>query len=47
MDANQNLYIKGFGDPFLISEEVIIIVRELKKLGCRKINDIYLDDTCI
>jgi len=45
MDAKQNLYIKGFGDPFLISEEIVIIVRELKKLGCRRINDIYLDDT--
>ena len=40
-----NIYIKGFGDPFLISEEVAIIVRELKRLGCRRINDIYLDDT--
>ena len=45
MDAKQNLYIKGFGDPFLISEEVVIIVKELKKLGCQRINDIYLDDT--
>lgn len=45
MDANQNLYIKGFGDPFLISEEIALIVRELKKLGCQRINDIYLDDT--
>jgi D-alanyl-D-alanine carboxypeptidase/D-alanyl-D-alanine-endopeptidase (penicillin-binding protein 4) len=45
MDAKQNLYIKGFGDPFLISEEIALIVRELKKLGCQRINDIYLDDT--
>ena len=45
VDAKQNLYIKGFGDPFLISEEIVIIVRELKRLGCRRINDIYLDDT--
>jgi D-alanyl-D-alanine carboxypeptidase/D-alanyl-D-alanine-endopeptidase (penicillin-binding protein 4) len=44
-DANHNLYIKGLGDPFLISEEISYIVRELKKLGCKKINDIYLDDT--
>jgi len=45
IDAKKNLYIKGFGDPFLISEEVAIIVRELKELGCQRINDIYLDDT--
>ena len=44
-DANQNLYIKGFGDPFLISEEVSFIVRELKNRGCQRINDIYLDNT--
>jgi D-alanyl-D-alanine carboxypeptidase/D-alanyl-D-alanine-endopeptidase (penicillin-binding protein 4) len=44
-DADKNLYIKGFGDPFLISEEVAAIVRKLKDLGCREINDIYLDDT--
>ena len=45
MDADQNLYIKGLGDPFLISEEVGVIIRELKKIGCQRINDIYLDDT--
>jgi len=45
VDENQNIYIKGFGDPFLISEEIALIVKELKKLGCQRINDIYLDDT--
>jgi D-alanyl-D-alanine carboxypeptidase/D-alanyl-D-alanine-endopeptidase (penicillin-binding protein 4) len=45
VDEDQNIYIKGFGDPFLISEEIARIVKTLKKLGCRRINDIYLDDT--
>ena len=45
MDENQNLYIKGFGDPFLVSEEIAFIVKNLKELGCKRINDIYLDDT--
>jgi D-alanyl-D-alanine carboxypeptidase/D-alanyl-D-alanine-endopeptidase (penicillin-binding protein 4) len=45
LDDQQNLYIKGFGDPFLISEEVVFIVVKLKELGCTKINDIYLDNT--
>ncbi len=44
-DIHENLYIKGFGDPFLISEEVAAIVARLKEHGCTKINDIYLDDT--
>jgi D-alanyl-D-alanine carboxypeptidase/D-alanyl-D-alanine-endopeptidase (penicillin-binding protein 4) len=45
LDAHDNLYIKGFGDPFLISEEVAAIVSQLKENGCTRINDIYLDDT--
>jgi len=45
LDADQNLYIRGYGDPFLISEEVAEIIRKLKSLGCNKINNIYMDDT--
>lgn len=44
-DEKQNLYIKGFGDPFLISEEVAAIVGKLKELGCSLVNDIYTDDS--
>jgi len=45
LDDQQNLYIQGFGDPFLISEEIAAIIVKLKDLGCTKINDIYLDST--
>ncbi|MFC1837366.1 D-alanyl-D-alanine carboxypeptidase/D-alanyl-D-alanine-endopeptidase [Thermodesulfobacteriota bacterium] len=45
IDTEQNMYIRGFGDPYLVSEEVNNIVRELKKTGCDRINNIYLDDT--
>jgi len=45
VDRAHNLYIKGYGDPFLISEEVAEIVRKLKSLGCQRINNIYTDDT--
>ena len=44
-DARNNLYIKGWGDPFLISEEVAVIVGRLKGRGCSGIHDIYLDST--
>ena len=44
-DSRNNLYIKGYGDPFLVSEEVAVIVRKLKELGWNEINDIYLDNT--
>ena len=45
LDTRDNLYIKGMGDPFLISEEVGAIIRKLKELGCKRINNIYLDNT--
>ncbi len=45
LDEQQNLYIKGFGDPFLISEEVAAIVSGLQERGCRTVNNIYLDDS--
>jgi len=44
-DSQNNLFIKGYGDPFLVSEEVAIIIRKLKELGWTEINDIYLDNT--
>ena len=45
VDPEQNLYIRGYGDPFLISEEVAEIIKVLKKMGCQRINNIYVDDT--
>ena len=45
LDSDQNLYIRGYGDPFLISEHVAEIVQKLKSLGCETINNIYTDDT--
>jgi len=44
-DSSNNLYIKGYGDPFLVSEEIAAIVRKLKELGLAEINNIYLDNT--
>ena len=45
LDSSDNLYIKGFGDPFLISEEIDSIFRKLLKKGIPRINNIYLDDS--
>lgn len=44
-DTGHNLYIKGYGDPSLISEEIDIIFKALKKMGVSKINNIYLDNS--
>ncbi|MBI5183778.1 MAG: D-alanyl-D-alanine carboxypeptidase/D-alanyl-D-alanine-endopeptidase [Nitrospinae bacterium] len=41
-----NLYIKGFGDPMLVSEELWMMVKDLHNLGIRSITgDIIADDT--
>lgn len=40
-----DLYIQGTGDPFLVSEEVSLILERLKQKGVTHINNIFLDDT--
>jgi len=43
LDHRNNLYIKGFGDPFLTSEVVLDICHALKKKGINTLSAIYLD----
>ena len=45
LDENNYLWIKGYGDPFLISEELDLIVAALKKKGLRKVKGIGIDDS--
>ena len=45
IDSSQNLYICGFGDPLLISEEILDILTSLRRQGLEKIHDIFIDDT--
>ena len=45
LDQNNNLYIQGFGDPFLTSETVLHIGAELHKRGVKNLESIYLDDS--
>jgi D-alanyl-D-alanine carboxypeptidase/D-alanyl-D-alanine-endopeptidase (penicillin-binding protein 4) len=42
-DSTNTLWVKGSGDPFLVSEELIIIARNLKQLGMQNIDAIGLD----
>jgi D-alanyl-D-alanine carboxypeptidase/D-alanyl-D-alanine-endopeptidase (penicillin-binding protein 4) len=44
-DKSHNLYIRGYGDPSLISEEIDKIFKALKKKGVSEINNIYLDNS--
>ncbi|MDH3359843.1 MAG: D-alanyl-D-alanine carboxypeptidase, partial [Desulfobulbaceae bacterium] len=43
LDNNHNLYVQGKGDPYLVSEEVDMIMTSLAKAGVSQINDIILD----
>jgi len=45
LDDENNLYIHGEGDPFLVSENIAEIGRELKKAGISNIKSIILDDS--
>ena len=42
-DKKKNLYIKGTGDPMLVSEEIREIFKVLQEKGVKKINGIYID----
>jgi serine-type D-Ala-D-Ala carboxypeptidase/endopeptidase (penicillin-binding protein 4) len=42
-DVQDNIYIQGFGDPMLTSEEIRLIFNELQQRGLRQINTIFID----
>lgn len=45
LDKENNLYIKGYGDPFLTSGVILEIGRTLGGLGIRQVRAIFLDDS--
>lgn len=44
-DRESNLYIKGYGDPTLVSEELAVIAERLRARGLRHAPAVYVDDT--
>lgn len=42
-DTKKNLYIKGTGDPMLVSDEIRSIFKALQEKGVTEINGIYID----
>jgi D-alanyl-D-alanine carboxypeptidase/D-alanyl-D-alanine-endopeptidase (penicillin-binding protein 4) len=46
-DNQENLYIKGGGDPFLLTENITAITHKLHESGLRRINNLVLDDTAL
>lgn len=45
LDQADNLYLKGYGDPFLVSEEIAGILTELRQAGVTTIKAIYTDES--
>lgn len=45
LDRQENLYIKGFGDPLLTSEILLEIAGKLAEMGIRRLSSINLDDS--
>jgi len=45
LDAQNNLYIKGFGDPFLTSEVILEIGHKLAELGVKQLGTLFLDES--
>ncbi len=45
LDKENNLYIKGYGDPFLTSEAILTIGENLARLGIRQVGSLFLDDS--
>jgi len=44
-DEQKNLYIKGYGDPFLTSETIRSIAEKLYDRGVKQISSLFLDDS--
>ncbi|NOQ82199.1 MAG: peptidase S13 [Methylophaga sp.] len=43
--SSNTLWVKGSGDPFLVSEELIIIAKNLQQLGLSEVKTIALDNS--
>ena len=44
-DQQNNLYIQGSGDPFLLTENITAIVKHLRDSGLEQINNLIVDDS--
>lgn len=42
-NSRSDLIIKGYGDPFMVSDEIRFLARALKKKGCTSVNRVFLD----
>jgi D-alanyl-D-alanine carboxypeptidase/D-alanyl-D-alanine-endopeptidase (penicillin-binding protein 4) len=45
LDEKNNLYIKGYGDPFLTSETILEVGQKLAELGVGELGSVFLDES--
>ncbi|MDR2724704.1 MAG: D-alanyl-D-alanine carboxypeptidase [Candidatus Adiutrix sp.] len=45
LTKNNDLWIVGYGDPHLVSEELALVVKELQKRGLKKVRNILIDNS--
>lgn len=45
LDDRDNLFVRGFGDPTLVSEEIAALSGELRQKGVRRIETLFIDTT--
>ncbi len=45
LDKQKNLYIKGYGDPFLTSEAILEIAEKIAALGVDQLDSLFLDES--
>jgi D-alanyl-D-alanine carboxypeptidase/D-alanyl-D-alanine-endopeptidase (penicillin-binding protein 4) len=45
LDEKKNLYIKGYGDPFLTSETILEMAGKLRGLGISQLGSLYIDNS--
>lgn len=44
-DSNKTLWVKGSGDPFLVSEELLVIAKNLRQRGLTNITTVAVDNS--
>ncbi len=45
LTKNNDLWVIGYGDPYLVSEELTLAVKALQDRGLKEVQDIYLDNS--
>jgi D-alanyl-D-alanine carboxypeptidase/D-alanyl-D-alanine-endopeptidase (penicillin-binding protein 4) len=43
LDSERNLFIKGYGDPSLVSEEIAVIAQQLRQRGLHGVGQVVVD----